>query len=118
MNCMSSASWYSNSALPILEIDRLIKQLVRSLSPLQIYLFGSYADGSFNEYSDFDFYIVVANETADFADLTAKAYRAIREIKQRPVDIIVNSKSHFENRSQIPSLESEVAHKGILLYSL
>ncbi len=103
--------------MPMHEIDALKMQFVRSLSPLQIYLFGSYADGTFNEYSDFDFYIVVADETADFADLTAKAYRAIREVKQRPVDIIVGSKSRFESRSQFPSVENEVAQKGVLLYA-
>ncbi len=98
------------------EIDALISQLVHALSPLQIYLFGSCADGSCHEDSDMDFYIVVAEDAGNLADLTAKAYRAIRDIKQRPVDIIVRSKSHFENRKQYPSLENEVARNGILLY--
>lgn len=45
-----------------------------------------------------------------------KAYKAIRRVKQRPVDIIVGTKSRFEERKDIPSNENEVYRKGVLLY--
>lgn len=50
------------------------------------------------------------------AALTTEAYRAIRQVKKRPVDIIVGTKSRFENRRVIPSVENEVYEKGVLLY--
>ncbi len=103
--------------MPVQEIDALKTQFIRQLSPAQIYLFGSYADGTYHENSDFDFYIVVEDDAADFVELTARAYRAIREIKQRPVDIIVSSKRRFESRRDLPSVENEVVRKGVLLYA-
>ncbi|MCD8099697.1 MAG: nucleotidyltransferase domain-containing protein [Oscillospiraceae bacterium] len=102
--------------MPVREIEDLKAQLVSSLSPVRIYLFGSFADGTNTEQSDFDFYIVVDDTVSDIANATTQAYRAIRQIKRRPVDIVVSSESRFENRKGIPSLENEVYRKGILLY--
>ncbi len=104
------------SEMPVREIEDLKAQFVNSLSPVRIYLFGSFADGTNTEYSDLDFYIVVHDTVSDNADATAQAYRAIRQIKQRPVDIIVGRESRFDDRKGIPSLENEVYRKGILLY--
>ena len=38
------------------------------------------------------------------------------KVKKRPMDIIVGTKSRFENRRVIPSVENEVYEKGVLLY--
>lgn len=66
---------------------------------MQIYLFGSYANDSYTDESDLDFYIVVQDSVSDLAAETTKAYRAIRRIKQRPVDIVVGRKSRLMPRS-------------------
>lgn len=102
--------------MPMQEIEALKAQFINSISPLRIYLFGSFAEGRETEHSDLDFYIVVDDKVADLADVTTQAYRSIRRIKQRPVDIIVGSHSRFETRKLIPSVENEVYEKGILLY--
>ncbi len=102
--------------MPIQEIEELKRSFVSQLNPVSIYLFGSYAAGNFNDESDFDFYIVVNDDSTDLASLTSQAYRSIRHIKRRPVDIIVGSQSNFNTRKAIPSVESEVYNKGILLY--
>lgn len=102
--------------MPIQELEELKNQFVTQLAPISIYLFGSYATGDYTEDSDFDFYIVVEDEVSDLAALTAQAYRAIRKIKQRPVDIIIGTKSRFNDRRKIPSVENEVYEKGVLLY--
>ena len=102
--------------MPEQEIEALKQQFVTQLSPVRIYLFGSFADGSNTEDSDFDFYIVVADGTKDLAGLTTQAYKAIRHVKRRPVDIIIGTASRFEKRKDIFSVENEVYHKGVLLY--
>lgn len=102
--------------MPINEIEELNKQFIAELSPIKIYLFGSFAYGTNTEDSDFDFYIVVRDDVSDLAGATAQAYKAIRRVKQRPVDIIVGTESRFEHRKEIPSVESEVYQKGVLLY--
>lgn len=102
--------------MPMKEIEELKKQFVDQLTPLRIYLFGSFANGTYTEESDFDFYIIVDDKEQDLKELTTRAYRSIRKIKNRPVDIVVGTESRFEDRKNVPSVENEVIKKGVLLY--
>jgi predicted nucleotidyltransferase len=102
--------------MPVNEIEELKNQFVEQLSPIKIYLFGSFANGTNTENSDFDFYIVVNDNVTDLVEMTASAYKAIRLTKQRPVDIIVGTKSRFDERKSIMSVENEVFERGVLLY--
>lgn len=49
------------------EIEELKKQFIDQLFPIQIYLFGSYANGTYTDNSDLDFYIIVRDEISDLA---------------------------------------------------
>ncbi len=71
---------------------------IESFSPERIYLFGSYTEVTYSKNSDFDFYIVVGNDVSDLAGETTKAYKAIRHVKQKPVDIIVGTEKWFESQ--------------------
>ena len=102
--------------MPDEEILSLKNRIVEQLSPLKVYLFGSYAEGTSREDSDYDFYIVVDDSKTDWYDQTLQAYKAIRPIRTRPVDILVGTNSTFEKRKQHPSIEREVSQKGVLLY--
>ncbi len=102
--------------MPVNEIEELKEQFINQLMPLKIYLFGSFANDTYTEESDFDFYIIVNDEIKNLKDVTTQAYRSIRKIKKRPVDIIVGTESTFENKKNIPSVENEVVKKGVLLY--
>ncbi len=102
--------------MPEKEIEELKDQFVDQLEPLRIYLFGSFASGTYKEDSDFDFYIVVDDRIKDLKEMTTRAYCAIRRIKNRPVDIVVGTESRFESRKNIPSVENEVLKKGVLLH--
>ena len=102
--------------MPNDEILSLKDKIVEQLSPLKVYLFGSFADGTFKEDSDYDFYIVVEDSKTDWYDQTLQAYKAIRPLRTRPVDILVGTISAFEKRRQHPSVEQEVYRKGVLLY--
>ena len=102
--------------MPINEIEELKEQFIEQLLPIRIYLFGSYANNTYTNESDLDFYIIVPDGVSDIAAETTKAYKAIRRVKKHPVDIIVGTKSRFETRKGIPSVENEVYRKGVLLY--
>lgn len=102
--------------MPKDEIEALKQKFVEQLSPVAIYLFGSFAEGRNTENSDFDFYIIVDDSVKDIPAETTKAYRSIRRTKQRPVDILVGTRSRFEARKNILSVENEVFQKGVLLY--
>ena len=66
--------------------------------------------------SDYDFYVVVKDGGRNIADITADAYRAIRGVRTRAVDIVVGTEKRFEDRKDKNSLEREVYRKGVLLY--
>lgn len=102
--------------MPTMEIEELKNKFVEQLSPMRIYLFGSFAEGTNTEDSDFDFYIVVDDDKKDLMKVTVEAYKSIRTTKQRPVDIIVGTLSRFEERKEMMSVENEVYNKGVLLY--
>ena len=99
-------------------IEQITHCFVEQLSPLKVFLFGSFADGTYTEDSDYDFYIVV-NDESDTWEARNRAQRAIRYVQNRPVDIVVGTSSRFEKYG--PSLDSlyvegEVFRKGKLLY--
>ena len=103
-------------SMPTSEIRELANHFVEQLLPVQIYLFGFFADSTYTEESDFDFYIIVHDAVSDIPTETTKAYKSIRKVKRRPVDIVVGTISRFEARKEIPSVENEVYRKGVLLY--
>lgn len=98
------------------EIEQIKEKLVRQLSPEKIYLFGSFAEGTADEGSDVDIYIIVKDDTENLVDLTAEAYKSIRNVRSRAVDIIIGTESRFESRKNWAGLENEVLNKGVLLY--
>lgn len=102
--------------MPDKEINLIKDKLINELSPVKIYLFGSFANGTENEDSDYDFYIVIKDGTQNIADVTAEAYRSIRSVRSRAVDIVIGTESRFEKRKKQIGIENEVARKGVLLY--
>ena len=105
--------------LTIKQITLLKDCIIDAISPLRIYLFGSFANGTYTDESDYDFYVIVDDKEKNLMELTKKAYKAMRGKKDRPVDIIVIRLSKFEERKTWQlSLESEVNKKGILLYAI
>ena len=102
--------------MPVQEINEIKDRFVRQLSPKSIYLFGSYAKGTQNEDSDFDFYIIMPDNVGNQLELTQRAYRSLRGMKRRPVDILLDFDSSFRKRSAENTLERIVAREGILLY--
>ena len=103
--------------MPMQEIDRIKDCFVAALHPRRIYLFGSFASGTACADSDFDFYIVVDNERKNWHALTTDAYRCIRAVRSRPVDILVGTEDDFNERRIRNTIEKEVAENGVLIYA-
>ncbi len=100
------------------QISLLKDCIISAVAPLKVYLFGSFAEGTNKEESDYDFYVIVSDDEENLLELTKKAYRAMRGKKDRPVDIVIVRKSKFEERKSWKlSLEREVDNKGVLLYA-
>lgn len=56
-----------------------------------------FANGTAHAESDLDFYIVVNDGEKDLHAIVASAHKAIRNVKQRPVDILVGTKAALTN---------------------
>ena len=102
--------------MPYEEIEEVKKRFVEMLKPKEIYLFGSFARGTQNENSDLDFYIVMPDGTENKTDLLQKAYRSLRGLKRRSVDIVLEDVSTFRKRRVENTLERIVTKEGILVY--
>ena len=98
------------------EIEELKNRITEELMPQRIYLFGSYADGTYTDESDYDFYVVVNDDAGNLVELASKAYAAIGNDRKKPVDILIGRITRFEEMKNLPTVENEVYMKGVLLY--
>ena len=99
-------------------INEIVKCFVDRIDPLMVILFGSFADGTYTDESDYDFYLVV-EDGHNVSDTVESAYNAVLYVKKRPVDIIVGTRSRFERKRYAKHslmVEGEVQRNGILLY--
>lgn len=98
------------------EIRCIVEQLKKSVNPQKIYLFGSFARNEEQADSDYDFYLVMSDSVTDRLSVSQKAYRALRGLKRRSVDIVVGSVSGFEERKTRKTLENIIDREGLVLY--
>jgi predicted nucleotidyltransferase len=99
------------------QIEKIKSIIIKTAPVEQLFLFGSYAYGTPNEDSDLDFYVVLRDD-APFRDVEVMDMigLALYGKKSIPTDIIVSKKSKFQYRLSDPTLEQEVAEKGIMIY--
>jgi len=104
-------------------MDKIIKndleqfsQNVLNIVPAEaIYLFGSYAYGTPHQKSDLDVYVVVPDDVTDLGELYADV-RLLWRKKLVSLDLLMGHASVFNRRKNGPTLEREIAQKGMALY--
>jgi predicted nucleotidyltransferase len=82
----------------------------------KIILFGSYAQGTQREDSDYDFYVVLKDGTEHPILVMQKIYEYMCDTRLTPVDVLANYKSKFEWLSTQPTIQRTIANEGIVLY--
>ena len=100
------------------EINNIVNVILENVPALAIYLFGSFANGTANEDSDYDFYVVVPDELQPI-EMTWKITGAIpKEIKKsRSIDMLVGTESKFNKyKNAMSFIENEVIETGVKLY--
>jgi len=99
------------------DIEKIRDIILRSVECEKLYLFGSHAYGTPGEESDYDFYVVVSDNGVRPSEATDVIYHALyKKTNKKPVDVLVKRASDFERRRSLPTLENEIARKGVLLY--
>ena len=99
-------------------IQEMTRCFVSQVNPLKIILFGSFANGTYTDESDYDFYLVI-EDGRSVGEATDEAYKSVMYVKKRPVDIVVGTNSRFERKRKSQHslmVEGEVQRNGILLY--
>ena len=96
------------------ELDKYIAFISSIAGVLQIYLFGSYANGEARKTSDIDLMVIVA----DYLDPFKTAYKIRRGLVETDfaLDIAVNRISAFEAASVNSSFQKSIRENGVLLY--
>jgi predicted nucleotidyltransferase len=83
----------------------------------KIILFGSHAYGTPRKDSDYDFFVVLKDNSEKPILTLQKIYRNLaRRPMLTPVDVLANYKSRFEWRSTQPTIERKIANDGVILY--
>ena len=98
-------------------LDEIVRRLVESLHPLEIYLFGSHAEGSPHQHSDVDLLVVVPDQAGDRHALATRGDAALWGLLV-PVDIVVFHRGEMDKwRNVRHSLPGTVARHGKLVYA-
>jgi len=83
----------------------------------KIFLFGSYAYGTPQKDSDYDFYVVLKDGIETPIIVMQKIYEYMCDTKYVPVDVLANYKSRFEQRSTQPTIERTIEKKELFYMS-
>ncbi len=99
------------------ELNTLKDIIIKTVPVERIFLFGSYAKGTFHADSDLDIYVVLS-ENSDLREIDAMRliHRAIREHKTMPVDVMVSKENKFKQRQLAPTIERQIVLEGMVLY--
>lgn len=98
----------------ILNITEVIKQ---SVPVEKIYLFGSFAYGTPNENSDYDFFMVLPDDGPRPLEAMQQARKSLCGIDRKTaVDILADYHSRFNARKRFNTLERKIANEGVVLY--
>ncbi|MCL2045414.1 MAG: nucleotidyltransferase domain-containing protein [Oscillospiraceae bacterium] len=100
------------------EINEIVATILRAVPALEIYLFGSYANGTAKESSDYDFYVIIPDGHQAIEStwkITGTIPKDIR--KARSIDMLVGTESKFNRyKNSIGFIENEVIKTGVKLY--
>jgi len=98
------------------KLDEIVRRLVESYQPLEVYLFGSKARGDSGPDSDYDLLLVVPDEAPSERKRSRLAYQVLRGMGVA-ADVLVWSRSYFEPRRSLKaSLPGTVLREGRLLH--
>jgi predicted nucleotidyltransferase len=97
-------------------LDEIVRRLVASYQPLEVYLFGSKARGDAGPDSDYDLLLVVPDDAPPERKRSRLAYEALRGTGLA-ADVLVCTRSYFEPRRSLKaSLPGTVLREGRLLH--
>jgi len=99
------------------ELDIIKNSVLQTVPETKaIYLFGSFANGTPNENSDIDIYVVVPDNSNDLTEIYSDILLDLWKKKTRPLDLLIGRANVFNKRKEGPTLERIIATDGVQLY--
>jgi predicted nucleotidyltransferase len=99
------------------EIMKIADKIKATVECEKIYLFGSFAYGTPSEDSDYDFYVIIPDNSIKPLEAMKQISRELAKTEiAMSVDILASYASSFEKRSDQPTLERKVAREGVVLF--
>ena len=98
------------------EINEIVNAILNAVPVLEIYLFGSFANGNAGEDRDYDFYVVIPDDGIRAREATLRIHESITA-QTRGIDMFVGTLSKFNKyKNTISFIEGEVARTGVKLH--
>lgn len=98
------------------DVRKLLERIVDRWNPRQIWLFGSRARGHAHAASDWDFLVVVPDETPD-TELDPRGAWQVRKQLRVAADILLCTFGEFAAYRSVPNtLAYEAFHHGVLVH--
>lgn len=98
------------------DLNKICQVILETVPAVQIYLFGSHAYGEPHKDSDYDIYVVLADDGPRPIDAVQQIRSALHRKVNAPMDILAARESRFQYRLAAHTLEETVYRKGVLLY--
>ena len=95
-------------------LDTYIDFISKQEGVLQIYLFGSCANGTTHERSDIDLMVIVDDEK-NTGKMAVQFYKGLAHT-DIPLDILVNRKTTFHRAAEELTIQKTIKNTGVLLY--
>ena len=99
-----------------MELKQITDTVCSVVNAETIYLFGSFAYGNPREDSDFDIYVLLADDSERPLKAMQKINMALARMDIRSVDILADTASGFYEKCEGPTLERTIMQKGVRLY--
>ena len=96
-------------------LDKYVSLISSQDGVLQVYLFGSYANGTPHNESDIDLMVII-EDRLDAKRTAIMINNALIGMRDIPLDILVNRSTDFGSFSEHPTLQKQIKNKGVLLY--
>ncbi|MCL2249985.1 MAG: nucleotidyltransferase domain-containing protein [Oscillospiraceae bacterium] len=98
------------------EINGIVDIILGSVPAQEIYIFGSQANGTARDDSDYDFYVVIPDDGLHAIEATWKITSAMRN-RTRNIDMLIGTRTKFDKyKNTTGFIESEVIKTGVKLY--
>jgi predicted nucleotidyltransferase len=95
-------------------LDKYIEFISKQDGVLQIYLFGSCANGTTHERSDIDLMVIV-DDVKNTGKMAVQFYKGLAHTDV-PLDILVNRKTTFYKAAENLTIQNTIKNTGVLLY--